>query len=307
MKVSVIIATRNRADALWPCLDSIAASVNAAGSPATEIIVVDNGSTDWTPAVIDECAQRSPVPVKALSEPRIGKACALNRALRVAEGELLAFTDDDCRLHREHVCDLLRHAAGDAGLVMRGGRIELGDPTDLPFTIDMRPTVIRWSLSANSARHENIAGQIAGCNMTARRALIERLGPFDENFGPGSRIGSGEDTDYVFRAYLAGATLEHVPDMTVFHHHGRKTVADGQRLFERYMIGSGGLNAKYIFKHPNLCRQTYWDLKHVFREIATGSNVFLPSIGFSHRDKLRCIVRGALRYFFVGTHAKRFP
>ena len=40
--------------------------------------------------------------------------------------------------------------------------------------------------------------------MTARRALIERLGPFDEDFGPGSLIGSGEDTDYIFRAYLAG-------------------------------------------------------------------------------------------------------
>ncbi len=120
--------------------------------------------------------------------------------------------------------------------------------------------------------------------------------PFDEDFGPGSRVGSGEDTDYIFRAYLAGATLEYVPDMAVSHYHGRKTSDDGRALFRRYLIGSGALNVKYLRKHPNLCRQTYWDLKHVVKEIVTGSNTFLPSIGFSHKDKLACIMRGAVMY-----------
>jgi len=48
-----------------------------------------------------------------------------------------------------------------------------------------------------------------------RCALVEKLGPFDERFGPGAIIGSGGDSDYLFRAYLAGFTLEYVPDMTV--------------------------------------------------------------------------------------------
>ena len=67
--------------------------------------------------------------------------------------------------------------------------------------------------------------------------------------GPGSVIGSGEDADYLCRTYLAGITIEHVPDMTVFHHHGRKTRADGFELYRRYLIGSGALSAKYLFKH----------------------------------------------------------
>jgi len=67
----------------------------------------------------------------------------------------------------------------------------------------------------NSARHQPITGQINGCNMTMRCALVEKLGPFDERFGPGAIIGSGGDSDYLFRAYLAGFTLEYVPDMTV--------------------------------------------------------------------------------------------
>ena len=109
-------------------------------------------------------------------------------------------------------------------------------------------------------------------------------------------IGSGGDSDYLFRAYLAYLTLEYVPDMTVSHYHGRKTAADGAALFRRYMIGNGGLNMKYILKHPDLCRQTYWDLKPLLKEIITGKNTFEPEIGFSRKDCLACVLRGALRY-----------
>jgi GT2 family glycosyltransferase len=56
-----------------------------------------------------------------------------------------------------------------------------------------------------------------------RRALVERIGLFDENFGSGAFTPSGGDTEYSNRAYVAGAVIEYVPDMTVFHFRGRKT------------------------------------------------------------------------------------
>lgn len=299
MKLSVIVATRNRAQAIAPCLDSIAAAFARAAPLDAEIVVVDNGSTDNTADIIKAWVNTSSVPVQSLFEPNAGKGRALNRALRAARGDLLAFTDDDCRLHSEHTNDLLRHDAADTGPVFRGGRIELGDPTDLPFTIDTHPTSRRWSLAANSARHTNMGGCLAGCNMTARRALIERLGPFDEDFGPGSKVGSGEDADYIFRAYLSGATIEYVPDMAVSHYHGRKTSDAGRALYRRYMTGSGALLVKYLLKHPNLCRPFYWDMKNAVKEIITGTNTCIPSIGFSHGDKLAYSTRGAIRYLFM--------
>ncbi|HWS98316.1 MAG TPA: glycosyltransferase family 2 protein [Candidatus Methylomirabilis sp.] len=299
MRLSVLIATRNRVHGITPCLNSIASAFTNAGSMDDEIVVVDNGSTDDTAAVLKAWANASGVRVKLLHEPRPGKSRALNCALRAAQGEILAFTDDDCRLSEDYVNDLLRHHAADREPVLRGGRIELADPTDLPFTINTDPTLQRWQRKLKSARYESFRGRINGCNMTMRRALVERLGPFDEDFGPGSAIGAGEDADYIYRAYLAGVTLEYVPDMTVFHHHGRKTADEGKVLFRGYMIAAGALYARYLFKHPNLCRPFYWDCKNAIREIAAGTNTFLPNIAFSHRDSVACSVRGAARYFFL--------
>jgi len=65
------------------------------------------------------------------------------------------------------------------------------------------------------------------------------------------------------------------------------------------MIAAGALYARYLFKHPNLCRPFYWDCKNAIREIAAGTNTFLPNIAFSHRDSVACSVRGAARYFFL--------
>jgi glycosyltransferase involved in cell wall biosynthesis len=299
MTLTIIVATKNRSRDVARCLNSIAVALRVVAPLDGEIVIVDNGSTDNTRAVIDGWARANSVPIQALSQRAPGKSRALNAALRAAKGELLAFTDDDCQLHPEYVNDLLRHAAADTDLILRGGRIELGDPTDLPFTINTSTTPKRWSRALASTRYDYIAGELNGCNLTMRRALVERLGPFDENFGPGSCMGSCDDSEYMFRAYVNGITLEYVPDMTVFHHHGRKTSEEGRAVFRRYTIGWGGLKIKYLFHHPPFLYHTYLLLREVFKETITGTNTLLTDIGFSHRDALSCEIRGALRYVLM--------
>jgi GT2 family glycosyltransferase len=183
--------------------------------------------------------------------------------------------------------------------VLRGGRIELGDQTDLPITIRTTPTRQRLNRRTSPATHDSIAGHISGCNMTMRRALVEKLGLFDERFGTGSRIESSEDTDYLFRAYLAGCTLEYVPDMTVFHYHGRKQKSAGHKLYRSYSIGTGAIYAKYLFKQPNLCLPFYWDIKKAIKEILCGTNLFYPVIDFSFKHKVAYAALGAVRYLSV--------
>jgi GT2 family glycosyltransferase len=270
-----------------------------------EIIVVDNGSQDATSRVVEQWATSCYFPLHLLVEPRAGLSFARNRALGTSRGELLVFTDDDCRLSKEYVTDLLRHDASDTEPVLRGGRVELGDHTDLPITIRTTTTCQRFNRQTNPATHDCIVGHISGCNMAMRRALVEKLGPFDERFGAGSSLESSEDSDYLFRAYLAGFTLEYVPDMTIFHYHGRKQKPVGYKLYRAYSIGTGAMYAKYLFKQPNLCLPFYWDIKKSIKEIVSGRNLFYPIIGFSFKHKVAYTVLGAMKYLLISQRTRQ--
>ena len=92
--MTVAICTWNRAPLLGRALESLAALEIPAGV-RLEILVVDNGSSDETPAVLREHA--SALPLRALAEPEPGLACARNRAIAEARGELILWTDDDVR------------------------------------------------------------------------------------------------------------------------------------------------------------------------------------------------------------------
>lgn len=294
MKLSIIVCTYNRSYAITKCLDSIAESLRAAASVEAEIVVVDNASTDDTSAVVRKWAETCDFPVQALYEPRKGVSAARNCAIRAAQGDLLAFTDDDCRLSRNYIIEALRHDAADKGPVLRGGRVELGDPADLPITIQTYDKVRYWYRPESLKKYVHLGGgMIVGCNLAMRRALIDRIGLFDERFGPGTSIPAGEDTDYIYRAYLANIRIEYVPDMTIFHFHGRKTAAQAEALLRNYVLGAGALYAKYLFRHPNLRGKFYKDSGA--KKVAAGAAPISADI--SRKTKLFYAGLGAMRYW----------
>ena len=124
MHVSVIVCTKNRVHAILSCLASIVVALSKASPVGAEIVVVDNASEDGTSAVVKKWASSCPFPIRVLLESKPGVSAARNCALRAAQGDLLVFTDDDCRLSHTYVADLLRYDAKDGpALVIRGGRI----------------------------------------------------------------------------------------------------------------------------------------------------------------------------------------
>ena len=300
MKLSVVVCTYNRAHALKPCLDSVNTSIMTASFPDAEIIVVDNASTDSTANILQDWANGCAIPLQILYEAKKGLAAARNCGIRAAKGDIIAFTDDDCRMDNNYITDLLKHFAQDEGLILRGGRIELGDKDDLPLTIKTNRLPMRWNKSTPSAKYALMSGEaICGCNMAMPRGLIEKVGLFDERFGTGTAIPAGEDTDYFLRTYLAGITIEYVPDMLIFHWHGRKTPADARKLLQNYTIANGALNAKYLFKAPSLSRGLYWDIRNSLLEIFQLRNNYLPQWNFSCRNKLMYSLKGTLKYVYV--------
>jgi len=300
VRLSVIVCTYNRAYAILDCLRSIEQSISFAAPIDAEVIVIDNASTDETSAVVSEWAKTCSVPVNLQLEPRKGLSAARNCGIRIAKGELLIFTDDDCRMAQDYIKDALRHDANDGEeLVLRGGRVELGDPTDLPLTTKTDLTTSRWNRSLHSAKYENLGNCLLGCNMTMRKKLTQLLGEFDSNLGAGTSIAGGEDTDYIFRAYLGNISIEYVPDMAVTHYHGRKERKHGYKLFENYCIGGGALYAKYLFKDPNLCKQVLWDGKDLIRELVYGKHPAWIETGFSYKAKMYNYIVGATKYMFA--------
>jgi glycosyltransferase involved in cell wall biosynthesis len=89
--LTVFLATRNRADVLARALKAFA----ALESPPSgwKLVVVDNGSSDRTPAVLDEYRHR--LPLVPVHEPTLGKNAALNTGLAQLHGDLAVFTDVD--------------------------------------------------------------------------------------------------------------------------------------------------------------------------------------------------------------------
>jgi glycosyltransferase involved in cell wall biosynthesis len=91
MRFSVVIPTHNRKDTLRRCLATATGQVY----PDYEVIVVDDGSTDGT----GDMVQREFPQVRYIrQDPNRGPAVARNRGIEVADGEIIAFTDDDCLL-----------------------------------------------------------------------------------------------------------------------------------------------------------------------------------------------------------------
>src|SRR5215469_9780922 len=119
MLISLIICTRNRIESLRNCLRY----VRGLQSPGDwELVVVDNGSSDGTPALLKEYAATAPFPVLLVHEPTPGLGRARNAGLARATGSLLAFTDDDCYPSADFLKEIVRVFQDEATGFM-GGRV----------------------------------------------------------------------------------------------------------------------------------------------------------------------------------------
>jgi glycosyltransferase involved in cell wall biosynthesis len=210
--LSLILCTRNRADALARCLRRLPTSALSAADG--ELILVDNGSSDETPALLRRFADAAACPVSVVTEPREGLSRARNAGVREAAGRTLVFTDDDCYLGDGYV-RTARTVFGEANFSYCGGRILLHDPADA-----------RYGLREQTA-FERIPpfsfippGQFQGANLVVHRRVFANIGLFDPRLGVGTPFRCG-DLDLVARASQAGFAGAHVPELVVYHHHGR--------------------------------------------------------------------------------------
>lgn len=196
MEVSVVIPARDAAATLPATLAALAAQVDA---PAFEVLVVDDGSADATPAL----AAAGPLDVRVLrTAGGEGPAAARNAGAAVAAGRLLAFTDADCEPEPGWIAALAR-ALRDADLVQGCVLPPRGVPVG-PF--DRTISVV------------TMHGLFETANLAISREWFERLGGFESILRP--RLGGkelGEDVWLGWRARRAGARATFEPAAVVRH------------------------------------------------------------------------------------------
>jgi glycosyltransferase involved in cell wall biosynthesis len=232
--VSVVIATRNRADRVARLLDHLRALEG--GLPA-EVFVVDDGSTDNTANTVEEFAKRHPSVRLVRVERSRGPAHARNLGWRQATGRYIAFTDDDCRPTPGWLQALTAGHADGADIVQGPTAVD-------PDEYDARTALSHWiTVEEASFRFET-------CNISYRRDLLERLDGFDEGFGT-SRGGApyGEDADLGWRATDLGARFVFTPDALVVH----DVVSDGFRRFVARRLRRSSM-PYFVRKHPGYRR-----------------------------------------------------
>ena len=240
MTTSVIIATYNRARLLDECLAHLA---RQQFEPGDEIIVVNNGSSDDTADVIAWHRQKSPVRLVALDEECPGKSRALTRALAVAAGDILAFTDDDINVESRWL-EGIRSAMADDTVALVGGRVapqwEQSPPRWLRLAT-ARSSRMRSPLALvdYGAEPAALGSRTApGGNLAIRRAALARIGGFAAHLGKlRGTLRSGEDHDLCQRCVAAGLEAVYWPAARVTHW----VPADRMRIqyFLRWFFWSG--------------------------------------------------------------------
>ena len=160
MKISVIIPVYNTEKYLSKCLDSVFAQT----FQDFEVIVVNDGSTDGSQAVIDRYCAQYPDKLVALYQENAGQAAARNRGLRAASGEFVDFLDSDDYLHPEALQTVYR-AAEDNRLDIVCYKVLLEQNGQYVMPCE-------YSFPCENTLKEYVLTQAIPCNKLIRRELL---------------------------------------------------------------------------------------------------------------------------------------
>lgn len=188
--ISVIIPTFNCARYLPAAVQSVREQT----LPVHEIIIVDDGSVDETPAVVAAFG----IPVVSLRQAHEGIGAARNRGVDAAAGDYLAFLDADDLFTPAKCARQFEHLVQAGGPDISFGLIEEFVSPDLPAAAQQRL----------KARVGALAGSVAG-TMMINRSAFARVGPFATAW----RL--GEFADWYLRAADAGLRSEMLPEVVL--------------------------------------------------------------------------------------------
>ncbi len=281
--LSVLIVNWNTKGMLCNCLDSLAA---AEPPLPTEVIVVDNASTDGSPEAV-----RASYPRVTLIESgaNLGYAEGNNLAFSRCQGDWILLLNPDTELGPDTLAVALQELAVRPGCACLSVKF-FGPEGELQRSVRGFPTFAgvlgqltgldrlfpRSQLGSYSQRwfdydREGYADQPMGTFLLFRRSALERVGAGDRLFDPSFPIFFNE-VDLLYRLRAAGFDCWYTPKTSICHHHGAST-----RLVKRSMIWESHRSlVRYFFKHTQGVERLFLPLVAV----ASYTAAFIRAKGF---------------------------
>jgi glucosyl-dolichyl phosphate glucuronosyltransferase len=234
-RVSLIICSKNRIGFLRETLSHLLPRIHDM-ERLLEILIVDNGSTDGTSEMISTLsAQWSKI--RYVFCPESGLSRARNKAISLAGGEILIWTDDDLIIGADWMENLIHPIDnGEAECVV--GRVEIASHLQRSWMQSFH----RLWLAENIHPEKP---ELIGANMAMRRDCFENGILFDPETGPGA-LGYMDDTLVGMRLRHSGRRILYRDDAKVIHHFGEDRL---QRTFWLRTALAAGRSTAYVSHH----------------------------------------------------------
>jgi glycosyltransferase involved in cell wall biosynthesis len=293
--ISVIVPTYNRAEMLKDALQTLL-DQRTNGKFSFEIIVVNNASTDRTAAVLEEVQKKHPLFLRYAYEENKGVADAMNRGIREARGEWLAFFDDD-QLAEEDWLEQLYEAAIQTGASIVGGRVYLDLPPDELANIG---NVCRRVLRENNfydVVHKYEGKNLPGTgNVLVARKVFDSIGLFEV-----SGVLGTPDCDLFSRAGEAGFSMVFSPTAAIRHRISPARLTAAYFKWDTLMIGK--LLAYLDYKHKGMTQMLFFLAARIGQALLVNLPLLLIALIRQNSKEIldrKCLLWQAVGYVRVG-------
>lgn len=235
LPVSLIVASRNRADMLRA---SVASILSGTAIPA-ELIIVDQ--SDHPDSGLAEMIVPGGCRFRYVFTEERGLCRANNRGAREARHDLLVFTHDDVQVDPNWLVTITRslETAGP-DTVVTGRILASGEAADGGYAPTLRT-------ATEPATYNGRIGYdvLKPLNMAMYRSTLETAGWFDERLGPGTDFSGAEDADLGFRLLESGFEIRYVPGALLYHRAWRSE-KEYLPLRWTYGVAQGAFLAKHL-------------------------------------------------------------
>jgi N-acetylglucosaminyl-diphospho-decaprenol L-rhamnosyltransferase len=268
-QMSVVLVCWNNRKYLEPCLDSLyGGNLNH----SFEIVVVDNGSTDGSQAMLHE---RFPQVQIIQNDSNVGLSKASNQGIEATQGRYVLLLNNDTLVDGRSLDAMVDYLDDHLNVAAVGGRLLNPDrsfqagfagfstlPEELLIATHIGELLWEGYPSGGDAKQERQVGWMSSACLLLRRSALDQVGLLDESY-----FIYGDEADLQFRLHRAGWQVCYLPHATTIHYGGRsmdrwrrrKMVYRGKLLFYKNNYGPARTAAlRIMFGGLSLAKLAIW-------------------------------------------------